>query len=260
MDFDEIEKRENIKFYNEEGFFAKLNKIAIFISIFLGILSIIFKMYIEYGNPSTSDTWIIYNATNVIFYLLLIIAFYFGVGFSVLLIYFVIRLLIAIIEDCNSKPRFSKYLASEIDYTSLKENAIEIRKKFSILFQINNRPTVINAYSYVGVELRVGIDNFLNEKVMICHFEKTIDSNSKTESYRFKNTKIQEVKIENKDNILSSEDKTFWKYVFRKLLNDGWQEILLKSQYRDMELYKFCIYKDSIIIIYEIKTLPLVNE
>ena len=172
----------------------------------------------------------------------------------ILIVVFFIRLILSYYQDSKSKPKYSDFIKDEINQAFLEKKAIEIRKKLPKFLHRKNKPSLAYAFSYVGLKLSVGIDNLRKDQVMICHFKEKSNPNSGDIIYQFSNAKLQELRIDNKDNLLSSNDRIFWRYILKQFISDGWKEIILKSVYRNMDLYKFCIYKDDVIIIYELKT------
>lgn len=255
MDFEEEE-------IISEKQFRKYYRPLLFISIIIGIVTLITQLFLETMGDVTPFNYIAEAITILLFIYLTIFTIIFFLIILGAPFYWIYRFFFWLAKNRLYRKRFSEFQQDKVSYDILKDKVKEILA-FYPKYCVKNRTKIriAHLYSYVGLRFKIGMNYRMRDEILLCNRKNKSPNQLNIpddEWYLFQHSDCREKPFSGYPN--HSFDKLYFKYLFKPLLDNGWNEIVLESDYFNLKLIKYCLYNDDYLIIYDITELKHESE
>jgi len=222
----------------------KYQRYLAFISLFLGIISLIIRLFMDYGYHTENHIKFVKVLSTIIFWIIVVL-----IGLILLVNTCLPLLFIFIlnpIDYCPNQKKINEYmelLKIEIGYQDLVTKAEEILP-FQIKVLQKQELKIKRWTNYIGIMLEIGITNTMGFRKHIL-LSKISEKNGK---WFISNSTIEEEIINDYQESFTSI--LFDKFQFKKYLDtNNWERKIMKSEVNNEVVYKFCLINENKFVI-----------
>lgn len=232
-------------------------KVLGFISLSLGLLSLILRLYSDYGIRAVDDTVFVSYLITIIYWMLMVILGIVILGYVILPLIFI--LFVFPFEDCKQRHKLVEYynlVKKKFDYPKLEKTVTEITNFHPKGFEkLNKNLNLKNLHEYIGIMLAIGpsISPIFQSYALLSVINKV------DEYYCIAHSKIQEKLCDNYPE--SSGGVLYDQFYFQNFKENGWVKKIFESINTEKKKYKFCLTKKigrkEFVIIYDIEEMEV---